>query len=63
MKVKDLIGYAFDKIIIYKEVGECMGDYIDLYKGRIDRCTQELLEMEVKTIGAKKTGILDIRVK
>lgn len=63
MIVKELSNYLFDKVILYTQNKDNLEEYIDLFKGDIRECNQELLQMEVKSIGAKRVGILDIRVE
>ena len=61
MKISELIYFVYDKVFIYKEKGE--GEFINLYIGGPPQVPKEFLEMEIKTIGAKRKGILDIQVK
>lgn len=60
MKISDLQKYVYDEIIIYKEENE---KYIDIYNGNIQVAPLEILALNVVTIGANKTRVLDIRVK
>ena len=60
MKVKDLKGYVYDKIILYRSESD---DFTDIYKGDIDNLPNTMLDLEIKTIGAKRRGIIDIRVE
>ncbi len=62
MIVRDLIEQVFDTVVLYKEDVN-VGEYIDLYKGDIRNCNEELLRRKVRSIGAKKVGVLDIRVE
>lgn len=59
MKIKDLINVIFDKVIIYKANN---GDFEDIYKGNMNDIPLIVLEMKVRSIGAKKEGVLDIQV-
>lgn len=59
MKVADLKGIVFDKICIYQEIGTT-SEFEDLYNGNMDNVPADLLMRTVRTIGAKKKGILDI---
>lgn len=63
MIVKELSNYLFDKVILYTQNKDNLEEYIDLFKGDIRECNHELLQMEVKSIGAKRAGVLDIRVE
>lgn len=63
MTVKELTDYIFDKVVLYTQNKDNTNEYIDLFKGDIRKCKQELLQMEVKSIGAKRVGILDIRIE
>lgn len=60
MKLRDYITVIFDSVVIYEQVGE---DFHDLYKGKKSNIPDNLFEREVNSIGAKRKGILDIRVK
>ena len=60
MKVKDLKGYVYDKITLYWSESD---DFVDIYKGDIDNLPNTMLDLEIKTIGAKRRGIIDIRVE
>lgn len=53
MKVKELMSVIFDKIIIYKAniEGE---NFTDIYKGDTNNIPLDILEMEVRCIGASK---------
>jgi len=61
MKVRDLKDYIWDKVVLYKSDTD---DFVDIYKGYIDGDTSEtVLDLEVRSIGAKRKGIVDIRVE
>lgn len=56
MKVRDLKGYIFDKVVLYKSDTD---DFVDVYKGHIDNDTPQIvLDLEVRNIGAKKKELL-----
>lgn len=62
MRVKDLQGVIFDSVCIYKEVSDM--DFRDLYSGKsLSSVPSELLGREVKTVGAKRKGIVDIEIR
>ena len=63
MRVGDLKNYIFDKVVLYKENPEVDGEYIDIHKGFICTLPTSILNLEVRTIGAKRKGVVDIRVK
>ena len=63
MRVGDLKNYIFDEVVLYKENPEVDGEYIDIYKGFICISPISILNLEVKTIGAKRKGIVDIIVE
>ena len=63
MLVGDLKNYIFDKVVLYRENPEVDGEYIDIYKGFICISPISILNLKVKTIGAKRKGVIDIRVK
>lgn len=63
MKIKDLDKYVHDKVCIYKENIDVDGEYVDIYKGFIQEIPSHISDMEVRSIGAKRKGIVDIRVE
>ena len=63
MRVGDLKNYIFDEVILYRENPEVDGEYIDIHKGFICTSPTSILNLEVRTIGAKRKGVVDIRVK
>ena len=63
MRVGDLKNYIFDEVILYRENPEVDREYIDIYKGFICTSPTSILNLEVRTIGAKRKGVVDIRVK
>lgn len=60
MKIIDLKNYIHDKVCIYRENPDIDGEYIDIYKGFIQDAPSNISDLEVKSIGAKKKGIVDI---
>ena len=68
MKVKDLQRFVFDKVSIYKwENGESengLDDFAkDLYVGELKDAPNNILELEVRNIGAKRKSWIDICVR
>ena len=63
MLVGDLKNYIFDKVVLYRENPEVDGEYINIHKGFICTSPISILNLKVKTIGAKRKGVVDIRVK
>lgn len=63
MKIADLKKYVHDKVCLYREDANSEGEYVDIYKGFIQEVPLYMLEYEVMSIGAKKKGIVDIRVE
>lgn len=61
MKLKEYVPVIFDKIVIYYEITD--GEYNDIFIGNRSEIPNNILEMEVKSIGAKRKGVVDIRVK
>lgn len=62
MKIMDLKNYIHDKVCIYRESIDIDGEYIDIYKGFVQETPTDILKLEVRSIGAKRKGIVDIRV-
>lgn len=60
MKLKELATIIFDKVIIYKKVDE---EFVNLYKGDFAKIPNNILEMEVASIGSLRKNVLDIRIK
>ncbi len=61
MKVINLKNYIWDKVVLYKSDTD---DFVDIYKGYIDDDTPEtVLDLEIKAIGAKRSGVVDIKVE
>lgn len=64
VKISDLKNYIHDKVCVYRENNMTIGgDYVDIYKGFIQEAPFHILDMEVRNIGAKRKGIVDIRVE
>ena len=63
MRVGDLKNYIFDEVVLYRENPEVDGEYIDIHKGFICTFPTSILNFEVRTIGAKRKGVMDIRVE
>lgn len=63
MRVIDLKPYIFDKVVIYKSDPNVDGEFIDIEKGFIPTLSTSTLNMEIRTIGAKRRGIIDILVE
>ena len=63
MRVGDLKNYIFDEVIIYRKNAEVDGEYIDIHKGFICTSPNAILNLKVKSIGAKRKGVVDIRVE
>ena len=63
MLVGDLNNYIFDEVVLYRENPKVDGEYIDIHKGFICTSPISILNLEVRTIGAKRKGVVDIRVK
>lgn len=61
MKVKEVARLIPDQLILYKQDPDSM-DYVNLYKGYASCIPGGVAEMEVRTIGAAKKGIVDIQV-
>lgn len=62
MQIMELKNYVHDKVCVYRENPDIDGEYIDIYKGFIQKALLDILELEVRSIGAKRKGIVDIRV-
>jgi hypothetical protein len=62
MKVRDLQGHIYDKLYLYTNSDSTWDEFVDLYKGDFANIPAEYLDWEVRVIGAKRRGILDISV-
>lgn len=54
-----MVKITIDKVTIYEANS---GDFKDLYKGEVKDIPLDILEMNVKIIGASKKGVIDIQV-
>ena len=63
MRVGDLKNYIFDEVVLYRENPKVDGEYIDIHKGVVCISPTSILNLDVKTIGAKRKGVVDIRVE
>lgn len=61
MKLKEYTSVIFDKVVIYKQIGD--GEFNDIYKGNKSNIPEKILDMEVKSIGGKARSTLDIQVR
>lgn len=59
MKVRYLVAFIFDNVSIYKRN---KNGFDVLYEGIYSKIPNEFLDMEVRIIGAKGKGIVDIEV-
>jgi len=59
MTVKDVSQVSYDKVAIYKFKDD---EFEDIYNGSFNDIPFEILNMEVKLIGAKRKNIIDIRI-
>ena len=62
MTVRDLVSCCYDTIIIYAPYNDELLDFKDLYKGVRDNIPSSLLDLEVRSYGAKRKGVIDISV-
>ena len=62
MKVKELVNYCYDTIIIYRCLDLDNGAFKDLFKGIKEEIPHGLLELQVRNFGAKKVGVVEIEV-
>ena len=60
MMVTDLRWVIFDDVTIYIQGDD---DFMDLYAGRMRKVPEKLLGAEVKCMGAKKSGGIDIEIR
>jgi hypothetical protein len=61
VKIKELTAVIFDRVVVYKQVGD--GEFQDIFKGEKSEIPDNILEMEIRSIGAKSRRVLDIQVK
>lgn len=62
MDINDLRNYIYDKVVVYTEDPTGLNEWLDLYKGYLFNAPVKILNLQVKSIGGKKTGVVDIRV-
>ena len=60
MLLKDIRNLVMDNVVIYRGIGD--GEFEDLYRGKPETIPEELLRQEVRTIGGKRKGVIDIKV-
>ena len=62
MKINDLAPFlaSFQKMAIYEAVGE---DFPDLYSGKADKISLELLNRDIACIGVYEGGTLEIQAR
>ena len=67
MKIRDLAPYVYEKSYIYYEKTSpedyLSVEYIDVFVGLLKDAPNDIQEKEVSSIGAKRKGILDIRIE
>lgn len=63
MKVGDLKNYIFDEVVLYRKNPKVEGEYIDIHNGFICTSPISILNLRVRTIGAKRKGVVDIEVE
>lgn len=59
MKIKDLSPYVFDKIVVYELCNDCFND---LYKGEVNNIHSDILDKDIRIIGAARKGFMDVGV-
>ena len=59
MKLRELENVIYDEVVVYKRVGS---ELVDFYKGEPVLAKDDVLDLVVISIGAKKKQILDILV-
>lgn len=63
MKIEDIHKYSMDDVVIYQEVRDESGEYVDLYSGNATNIPANILDIELRVIGTKIQGnILDVQV-
>lgn len=60
MKVSELKSLLHDKIVLYKETQD--NEFEDVFVGKSSDIPKELLDKDIKSIGAKRKGIVDIKI-
>lgn len=62
MDINDLRNYIYDKVVVYTEDPTGLNEWLDLYKGYLSNAPMKILNLQVKSIGGKKAGVVDIKV-
>ena len=62
MEIRDLRNYIYDKVVVYTEDPTGLNEWLDLYIGYLSNAPMKILNLQVKSIGGKKTGVVDIKV-
>lgn len=66
MRIKNLKGIVYDQVYVYRENMRIVNGYMEtfenLYNGKLDKAPISILNMKIRTIGAMKTGEIDIGV-
>jgi len=60
MTVEDAVTVIFDKVIIYKDIDSI--EFENIYKGDRNNIPINVLNMTVSSIGAVRSGVVDIKV-
>ena len=60
MILKDLLPHIVDNVCIYIQLEN--GEFEDLFIGKLDYAPSQLLGKNVRLIGAKRKGVLDIQI-
>lgn len=60
MVISDLVRIVVDEAYVYVE--KDFMQFEDIYKGDLSKAPPDIQRREVKTIGAKRKGIVDIKV-
>ena len=61
VKVKDLVRYIHEKVSIYNDSAE--SEFATIYEGKVENIPSHLLDNDIKVLGAKRKGIVDIGLK
>ena len=61
MKIKELTALIFDRVVVCKHVED--GEFQDVFRGEKHKIPDNIIEMEIRSIGAKSRRVLDIQVK
>lgn len=64
MKLNDIKDVICDKVFIYTSNYDEDGVFfVDIYKGYLENAPEGVLDMTIKTVAAKRKGIIDIGVE